>query len=70
MAKKKSRKPLVARSRAVREAIALQPLIDSVQDSIDRFQVLYEEGGDVGAALVDLHICVGDLEDGVEKCEP
>lgn len=69
MAKKKTRKPLTPRSAAEREALALQPLIDDLQDSLDRFRVMYEEGGNIDAAMADLAVNYECLADGVDKIE-
>lgn len=63
-------KTLTPRSRQTKEAISIQRAIDDVQDSLDRFQVLYEEGGDVDAAVGDFLTRVEDLEDAVDKMEP
>lgn len=61
------RQPLMERTHAQKEAMALGPLIDDVQDSLDRFLVLYEEGGNIDAAMIDLQINVDCLSDGVDK---
>lgn len=63
------RKKLVPRAWNTKEAISIQQCIDGVQDSLDRFQVLYEEGGNVDSAILDLTVHVEDLEDAVEKAE-
>jgi hypothetical protein len=53
-----------------KEAIKIQECIDGVQDSLDRFQVAYEQSFDLDAAMGDLLAYVSDLEDAVEKIEP
>lgn len=50
-----------------KEAIALQPIIDAVRESLERFQAIYDTGGDVDAALIDLQTNMGDLDDAVDK---
>lgn len=60
--------PRKSRKRA-KGAIDLMPLIDDVQDSLDRLQVAYEQGFSMPDALADLVAYVGDLEDGIDKNE-
>lgn len=55
------------RARRREGALAIHPLIDAVQDQLDTFQVIYEEGGDVRAAFAGLEMAVSTLEDALDK---
>jgi hypothetical protein len=58
------------KKRKRKTAIDLMPIIDAVQDSLDRLQVLYEEKcGDLSAAALDLRLNIEDLEDAIDKFE-
>lgn len=51
------------------EAIAIEPLIDAVQDSLLRLQRVYEKRGDLYGAMLDLQIVMDDLSDGIDRNE-
>lgn len=52
-----------------RERCDLGPLIDAVQDSLDRLQVTWEGRGAAECFhnMTDLHMVIGDLEDAIDK---
>lgn len=56
-------------TRRKEKAIDLDPILQAIRDSLDRFGEIRDQGGDLTSALLDLQANVGDLEDAVDKNE-
>lgn len=53
--------------RRAKEAIALTPLMDAIQDALDYLRMVYEDGFNVEAAGVHLQAVVDDVAEAIER---